>query len=483
MTGWWRSHSVRMRLTVWYVGAMVAVLGVYAFAVYAFVARSVSDSLDEQLRNDLFWVVSSLYETADGDFTLNEPEPLDPRERLPWVQVWSMDGSVLLFRNAEAQRRPVPESQAVEREGVVSVTTETAPMRILTRRQQFEMRRGALRDVRVLIQVARSEEPGREQLRELALILALGLPVAIAVAGLGGYALARRALAPIERLTEHARTITAERLGDRVPVDNPEDEMGRLGAVFNETLARLEESFDQMRRFTADVSHELRTPLTAIRSVGEVGLRGHRDEAAYRSIIGSMLEEADRLASLVDRLLTLSRAETRQSRLAVEAVDLVALAEDVASHLGVLAEEKGQAIVIEAQGRPAARADRLAVRQALINLVDNAIKFAPPDDRIRIRALESPAQAIVEVSDSGPGVPEDARARIFDRFYRVDGTEAGGTGLGLSIARGAVEASHGHLTLERTGATGSTFRISLPLASEPGRNRPHLQSVAGSGGR
>src|SRR5688572_14353385 len=109
MTGWWRSHSVRVRLTVWYVGAMVVVLGVYAFAVYAFVSRSVSDALDAQLRNDHFWVVSSLYETADGDFTLNEPEPLDPQERLPWVQVWSMDGSALLFRNAEAQRRPVPE--------------------------------------------------------------------------------------------------------------------------------------------------------------------------------------------------------------------------------------------------------------------------------------------------------------------------------------------------------------------------------------
>src|SRR5918994_7063958 len=196
-TPWWRSHSVRVRLTIWYVGAMVVVLGVYVFAVYAFVSRSVSDSLDEQLRNDLFWVVSSLYQTPDGEFMLNEPEQLDPEERLPWVQVWSVDGSMLLFRNGEALRRPVPESQAIASEGPVSITTETAPMRILTRRQQFEMRRGAVMDAHVIIQVARSEEPTREQLRELALILALGLPVAIAVAGLGGYALARRALEPI----------------------------------------------------------------------------------------------------------------------------------------------------------------------------------------------------------------------------------------------------------------------------------------------
>jgi heavy metal sensor kinase len=456
---------VRVRLAFWYVGAMVVVLGVYVSAVYAFVNRSVSDSLDEQLRNDLFWVVISLYQTDDGDFMLNEWEPLDPEERLPWVQVWSADGTMLLFRNGEAQRRPVPESEAISSEGTVSIATDTAPMRILTRRQQFEMRRGAVRDARVIIQVGRSEEPLREQRRELGLILALGLPVAIAVAGLGGYVLARRALAPIERMTDHARTITAERLSDRLPIDHPEDEMGRLAAVFNETLGRLEESFEQMRRFTADVSHELRTPLTAIRSVGEVGLRGQRDEAAYRSIIGSMLEEADRLASLVDRLLTLSRAQTRQAKLLAERVDLAELAEDVAAHLGVLAEEKGQALVIEPQGSPAVMADRVGVRQALINLVDNAIKFAPPGDRIRIRLSETPSQAIVDVVDSGPGVPPEARARIFDRFYRGGGTDAGGTGLGLSIARGAVEANGGHLTLEETGQGGSRFRIALPRAS------------------
>jgi heavy metal sensor kinase len=475
VTAWWRSHSVRVRLTIWYVGAMVVVLGVYAFAVYAFVGRSVSESLDEQLRNDLFWVVSSLYQTPDGDFMLNEPEQLDPEERLPWVQVWSADGAALLFRNGEALRRPVPESQAIASEGIVSITTETAPMRILTRRQRFEMRRGAVSDADVIIQVARSEETTLAQLRELALILALGLPVAIAVAGLGGYVLARRALAPIERMTEHARTITAERLSARIPVHNAEDEMGRLAAVFNETLARLEESFEQMRRFTTDVSHELRTPLTAIRSVGEVGLRGHRDDAAYRGIIGSMLEEADRLATLVDRLLTLSRAETRQARPAIEPVDLVELAEDVAGHLGVLAEEKGQSIVIEAAEPPAALADRLAVRQAMINLVDNAIKFAPPGDRIRIRIDALGGQAIVDVVDCGPGIPADARARIFDRFYRVDGVEAGGTGLGLSIARGAIESSGGHLTLEQSDAGGSTFRITLPKAAEPRRTgAPHL---------
>src|SRR5262249_4836461 len=160
-----------------------------------------------------------------------------------------------------------------------------------------------------------------------------------------------------ERMTERAETITAERLGDRLPVANPDNEMGRLATVFNATLARLEESFGQMRRFTADVSHELRTPLTAIRSVGEVGLRGRREEAGYRAIIGSMLEEVDRLAGLVDRLLTLSRAETGVATRSIEAIDLKQLAEGIVGDLAVLAEEKSQQVVIEAHGSPRALGD------------------------------------------------------------------------------------------------------------------------------
>ena len=216
----------------------------------------------------------------------------------------------------------------------------------------------------------------------------LGLPLGVAIAGLGGYSLARRALAPVERMTERARLITAERLSDRLPVDHPDDELGRLATVFNETLGRLEASFEQMRRFTADVSHELRTPLTAIRSVGEVGLREPRDGRDYRAIIGSMLEEVDRLSGLVDRLLTLSRAESGQAKLSVEVVDLNELAEDVVSYLGVLAEEKGQSLTVEAVGAPRGLGDRLVLRQSLINLVDNAIKYTPsggthPDSRRR----------------------------------------------------------------------------------------------------
>jgi heavy metal sensor kinase len=458
MMRWWRSHSVRVQLTLWYVAAMTIVLAVYAVAILAYVSRSASAALNQQLRGDFQFAAAMVEQTPQGGITWSSDEGV--AEERPWLQVWGPDGQ-LLYRNDHAEQRPVPARDLTNLpdDTVVTIPTADVPMRVLSRRGRIASRP-------VVIQVARSEGPMRQQIRDVVLILLLGLPLAVAIAGLGGYTVARRALAPIERMTERAQTITADRLSDRLPVSNPDNEMGRLARVFNATLARLEASFDQMRRFTADASHELRTPLTAIRSVGEVGLRGRRDETAYRAIIGSMLEEVDRLSGLVDRLLTLSRAETGQAKLSIEAVSLKELAESVSADLAVLAEEKMQPVIVEPQGSPQALGDRVMLRQALINLVDNAIKFSPAGARIMIRVFESSGKAVVEVVDSGAGIPDAARDRIFDRFFRATSAsaDAGGSGLGLSIAKSAVEANGGTLTLERSGGDGSTFRITVPCA-------------------
>jgi signal transduction histidine kinase len=222
-----------------------------------------------------------------------------------------------------------------------------------------------------------------------------------------------------------------------------------------------------MRRFTADASHELRTPLTAMRSVGEIGLRAKRESAEYREIIGSMLEEVDRLSLLVDRLLTLSRADTGDSMLAMDRVDLGELAEEVTAQLDVLAEEKQQSLSVKVDGRSSCIGDRMVLRQALLNLVDNAIKYSPVGGRITVRVSRSvEGAAILDVSDTGPGIPAEQQQRVFDRFYRVDRSRSrengGGTGLGLSIARWAVEVNGGQLTLENRDEPGATFRITLP---------------------
>jgi heavy metal sensor kinase len=451
-----------MRLTLGHVAAMILVLGVYMTAIYLVVTNSASQTLNQQIRYDSAFVASVVdRDEGTGQITLSMlgEETLQQTEDLPWVQVWSGDGSRLLTNNLEAERRPLDQARELARhpadDRFVSVPSAPAPIRVLTIRQMIYGQP-------IVIQVGRSEAAMRRSVHDLLVVLVGGLPLAVSIAGLGAYMLARRALAPVERMTERAQSITAENLGERLPVHNPDDEMGRLASVFNGTLARLEQSFEQMRRFTADVSHELRTPLTAIRSVGEVGLRGHRDEAAYRSIVGSMLEEADRLASLVDRLLTLSRAETHQAKLSKDVIDLQRLVDESAAHLQVLAEEKGQTIEILRDAAPVAIADRHVLRQAILNLVDNAIKYTPGGGRIQIRLTETGRDALIDVTDSGPGIPPEATPRIFDRFYRVDEGGTGGSGLGLSIAKGAVEANGGSLTLESTGPHGSTFRIAVP---------------------
>jgi heavy metal sensor kinase len=459
-SGWGRPLSLRASLTLYYVVAMLVILGIYAVVVYTFVSRSVAASLDQRLRGDFQLATAMVDEEPDGQITWYDPQENGGTEDSPWLEVWSPAGQ-LLYANGTAMRAPLAASRELALQPgdrLRSLSSGTETFRVMSQH-------GLILKQPVVIQVGRSEAPMHEELHQLVLILVLGLPLAIAIAGFGGYSVARLALAPVNRMAERARLISAERLSDRLPIDHPEDELGRLATVFNETLGRLEGSFEQMRRFTADVSHELRTPLTAIRSVGEVGLREPRDTRDYRAIIGSMLEEADRLSNLVDRLLMLSRAESGRAKLSIEAVDLLELAEDVVNYLGVLAEEKGQSLTIEAADRPRGTGDRLVLRQSLVNLVDNAIKYTPAGGHIVIRVAEAASGASITVSDDGPGIAPDVRTRIFDRYDRGGvsrSDDIGGSGLGLAIAKWAVEVNGGQLRLEDTTGQGSTFRMTLP---------------------
>ena len=311
-----------------------------------------------------------------------------------------------------------------------------------------------------------------QQLDEILLVLALGLPVVVALAGAGGYLMARRALAPIDQLAAASRRITADRLHERLTVRNAQDEIGRLAAVVNETFGRLESSFDQLRRFTADASHELRTPLSVIRGIGELGLRETRTPAEYKEAMGSMLEEVDRLTRLVDTLLQLSRGDAGMLRLSRDVVDLADLAREVAASLNLLAEERRQRVDVAAAASVRVLADRSVLRDAVTNLVDNAIKYSPAGSTIRIHVDGGPERATLTVADEGAGIAPEHRDRIFDRFYRIDearSREMGGAGLGLAIAKWAVEANGGQIALEPAGI-GSVFRISLPRATAAGKS-------------
>jgi heavy metal sensor kinase len=311
---------------------------------------------------------------------------------------------------------------------------------------------------------AGAEQHLDRQLGEILFVLTVGFPLTVLLAGAGGYVLAGRALAPIDHLAAEAKRITAERLHARLTVPNAHDEIGRLAAVINDTYARLESSFDQLRRFTSDASHELRTPLSVMRGIGELSLGETRPAGEYREALSSILEETDRLTRLVDTLLRLSRADAGSIELSRVVIDAAQLARDVASSLMPLAEERGQRLTVEGGAVPVS-CDPFVIREALTNVVDNAIKYSPAQSTITLRVGRNGDHARVSVADQGAGIDRQHHDRIFDRFYRIDegrSRDGGGAGLGLAIAKWAVEANGGQIGLESSDR-GSVFHITLPL--------------------
>lgn len=449
-----RPLSVRMRLTLWYLAALTLIISAFSVGIYLFTRAEFLGQLQTQLDAEVAAVEKMLRD---------EPDELSELEEHASVLVFQViDGDSVLYRTARWRRGQFL-AAASQRANPVAPQSFTSSA---GRRYRIAKRVVRLKDHDYKIFVAKAEELVWRSLRSLRTVLLTTFPAAILVAFLGGYLLAGRVLRPIGAMAEKAKGITAERLSERLPVENPDDEFGRLATVFNETLVRLENAFERLRRFTADASHELRTPLTTIKSVGEVGLREQRDPAAYRDIIGSMLEEADRLARLVDGLLTLTRADAAASLPNRERLDLATLTEEVVDFLHVLAEEKQQTLRIDIREEVHVEADRWMLRQAIINIIDNAINYSPQDAAIQIVVRRDVQNgAVIEVIDEGPGISEEHRAKVFERFYRIDGdrsSQTGGTGLGLAIARWAVEANGGKIELETEQDKGSTFRIVLP---------------------
>ncbi len=461
-------RSVRARLAVWHGLALLVVVSVYAAAVLIQLHDDLYEALDGQLEGDQAlaaqWLAQDFWEAAAspaGTPSRRPDEAAATGDDLVWVDVWTPDGQRFVDRGRQPGLPAPPGSPSTWPRTPVGLRLQNGD------RVRTLVRPASVAGRALYVRVGRSERFARQELGEFAAVLGLSLPFAFAVAVGAGYLLARRALAPVSAMTARARQITADRLEERLPVDNAADEFGQLAAVINDALARLERAFDTLRRFTADASHELRTPLTAIRSVGEVGLRERRSEAEYREMIGSILEETERLTTMADSLLLLSRADAGRADLRPAAIGLADLAREVAADLDVLAEEKRQQVRVVATAEVDIVADRPTLRQAVLNLLDNAIKHSPEEATIEVVARRVATDAVLEVVDNGPGIAPEHLPHVFERFYRADKARSrasGGAGLGLAIAQWAVEANGGCIEVESEAGRGSTFRIVLPEA-------------------
>jgi len=471
-----RPPSVRARLALWHAGVLTLIVCIFSAGILLFVRARLYAALDAQLGREIA-TISRVYRE-------------EPDELKDLASHWG----ITLFRMDEGGGIRM-QTEAWEREGLSrTLQTGDSPSPLSwTALSGRRYRVHSVSESSYRVAAAVEETSLLDTIWTLAIILAMGIPFAASLAVAGGYFLAGRVLSPVGAMAQKAREITAESLAKRLPVDNAQDEFGQLATVFNDTLSYLQDAFERLRRFTADASHELRTPLTAMRSVGEVALQNTLDTVAYRDVIGSMLEEVDRLTRLVESLLILTRADSGKVQLAPEALDLGELVGHVIDQLRVLADEKQQELTLRAPIRVRAIGDSALIRHALMNLIHNAIKYTPNGGTITVDVNATDGRARIEVRDTGPGIPAAHRDRIFDRFYRVDpgrSREEGGVGLGLAIARWAVEANGGHIELASGETDGSLFRVVLPASDElsaidadrqlPYEPRREIQRIASS---
>lgn len=458
-----KQPRLRTRLTLWFSASILIILLPVLSGVAVIQWRSMRAALDHHLREDLEFALQMLV-LRDGQVVWRVDSATDPGyDAGPrrWVEVYDADGRPLFLRGVPETPyiwKALPEVQT-DRNGPYTLQTPSgAHVRLMS------VQRPLAGDP-LWIRVARSEDDLRGDLRQLVLVFSLLGPLAIIAASVAGYLISGRALLPLTHMAERARFISADRLSERLPVVNPDDELGQLAGVFNDTFARLQGSFDRLKRFTADVSHELRTPLTAIRSVGEVGLQESRTIEDHQEVIGSMLEEADRLAHVVDTLLTLSRWESGRVAAAVEPIDLAEVARQVGGYLSVLADERNVRLAVTLSDALVVHGDGTMIRQAVINVIDNAIKFTAPGSQVTVSSVSTPAEHQLVVDDQGRGIPEDHRGRVVERFYRMDRDREGGTqgtGLGLSLVQWAMTANHGRLEFGSNPDGGARVILALP---------------------
>ena len=465
-----RPRSIRARLTLWYTGLLTVTILLLGASAYSLLGYSLARDIDRALQG----VAVALAEqpsrsrlpavSPDIDAIFRRFFGISPWDRYverrhPWSDRTPQESP------SGTGRLPLS-AQALNRASAGLETFETLeglgpyPVRVLTHPVREAGR------ITSLIQVGMSLESVSVTRRRFLLVMAAVLPLAVLLAGSGGWLLARRALRPVDQMTEAARRISAEHLDERVHTTGTGDELDRLAATLNDMLGRLDVTFRQIRQFSADASHELQTPLTILQGELEVALRAPRTPDEYRRVLTSALEESGRIARLVEGLLLLSRADAGVLRMDHQPVDLARLVAEVCEHSQVLAKARGVTLDLGPLTPVTIQGDHQHLRRLLLNLVDNGLKYTLAGGRVTLALHQDGAWAVLRVADTGIGLAPGEQERIFQRFYRAPAAMSRGeegSGLGLCIARSIVEAHGGCIQVESAEGHGSIFTVCLPL--------------------
>lgn len=467
--------SIRTRLTLWYVGLLALLLIVFGVALYATVYITSYQEVDRSLQqraSDIQASLATVITLQDdiasvirrGGLILPNADVFSGGEI--YVQLRALDGRIISRSgNLGNQYLVIPEDQH-ERAKLGEVVPSDFTVNKTRLRAYVAPIKIKSGEVIGYIELAQSLRQVDNTLRDLATLIIVSIAAGLVVAAVGGWFIAGNILGPIDRVTLTAQKITRARdLGRRIEVPATADEVGRLAMTFNEMLARIEELFRAQQRFVADVSHELRSPLTAVRGNLDLLKRGAAEDAAERSqMIEAMDSETARMSRLVGDLLLLARQDSGVP-IAKQTIELDTMMLEVYRHAQLTA--KGVTLALGAEDQAIIVGDRDRLKQVLLNLVDNAIKYTPQGGKVTVSLAKEDAWVKIAVHDTGIGIAAENIPNLFDRFYRVDkprSRDAGGTGLGLAIAKSVVEAHNGKITVESQLGKGSTFTVWLPLA-------------------
>jgi heavy metal sensor kinase len=462
------TRSLRFRLLIWYAGLLTGIFVLYGAgmsqALRHYLKQSLADSLERRTRQ-IATLLAGVEQTGEP-YVIDEIKArYAPENYDRFVRLSRPDGTVIYASGRAATFDPagLPPAAAAEKRRV-AVLPDGNRLLVVTGEARTASGRG------YVVESGGPMQPIDTILSRLGLLLLLGVPVVVLVAVGGGYVLVGKALAPVIQIARSAEQITLHNLNEQLPVTQTGDELEHLSLALNRMIVRLRAALEQNRRFLADASHELRTPLAALRGELESVVEQTRALPELRDRAGSALEEVDRLAKIVDALIAISRLEAGEAQQAWERFDLASLAAGTAEQMSLLAEDKGVAVSCNAQGSVCVEGDRARIKQVVVNLLDNAIKYTPQDGSISLNVEARQDKAVIEVADTGIGIPAEALPHIFERFFRVDNArsrEAGGAGLGLAIVESICTAHGGRVEVASVEGRGSRFKVELPLAQAP----------------
>ncbi len=479
-------RSLHFKVTAWYTFALAAIIFTFSTLIYQNFKYSLFENLDNLLKSKAENIDDLIHSRLEEDFSekeetreIKEPRILSPgflqiikstvqeeREDSSFVQIFTPEGKRLAYSNNDiAQTIPTLFINDAISQGKIQIETLKRPL--------IKNRYKALRILTVpvlengkiayIIQVGGFLVPIYSLLRKLKTILYLFLPIALFFAVFIGIFLTKLALNPVDKIVETMRQINTKNLQERIHVPNADNEIKILADTFNDMLTRLDRAFSTQKQFIQDISHELKTPLTAMRGKQEVTLTKERSVKEYESVLQVNLEEINKMSRLVENLLVLISIDSKEALVKLEAVDLAVLIKQALNNMMILAQQKQIKVDHSLEGGIFVQGDNSQISRVVLNLLDNAIKYAPMNGHIDVKLYKEGVLAKIVVVNSGLGIDKNELPRIFDRFYRSDKSRnTPGFGLGLSIAKSIIEAHQGHIEAESQVDQKTAFTVSLP---------------------